>query len=170
MLAMMAYDHGDARRIQHFVKVHSFAATIGRMEGLDAETLFILESAAILHDIGIHKSEEKYGSSSGRYQEMEGPGEARKLLNELGDYTEEQTERICFLIAHHHTYTNIQGIDYQILVEADYLVNAYEDNLSEHAIRSFEQKVFRTASGKRLLELQFSPTPALPRREGEKHI
>ena len=59
--AMTEYDKGDARRIHHFLKVHNLAATIGTLEGLEAETQDILESAAILHDIGIHVSEHKYG-------------------------------------------------------------------------------------------------------------
>lgn len=57
MRAMINYDSGDALRIQHFVKVHNFAATIGIAEHLDEETQFILEAAAILHDIGIHPAE-----------------------------------------------------------------------------------------------------------------
>ena len=71
--AMVDYDRGDPMRIHHFLKVHDLAAAIGTLEGLDPETQFILETAAILHDIGIHVSEEKYGSSNGKYQEQEGP-------------------------------------------------------------------------------------------------
>ena len=63
---MMEYDHGDVPRIQHFVKVYEFARMIGLMEGLDSKTQFTLESAAVVHDIGIHISEQKYGSSSGK--------------------------------------------------------------------------------------------------------
>mgnify|MGYP000340972515 FL=1 len=33
------------------------------------------------------------------------------------------TERVAYLIGHHHTYDKIEGMDYQILVEADFLVN-----------------------------------------------
>lgn len=155
MAAMAAYDHGDAPRIQHFVKVHNFAATIGLLEGLDSPTLFTLEAAAILHDIGIYKSEALYGNSSGKHQEELGPAEARKLMNEVGGFTEEQIARVEFLIAHHHTYTGVDAPDWQILLEADYLVNAFEDNLSSDAIRAFEQKVFCSPTGKHLLEEMF---------------
>ncbi len=58
IVAMTTYDHGDPMRIQHFMKVHDFASAIGVLEGLDQETLFVLETAAVLHDIGIHLSEE----------------------------------------------------------------------------------------------------------------
>ena len=83
MRAMINYDSGDALRIQHFVKVHNFAATIGVAEHLDEETQFILEAAAILHDIGIHPAEAKYGNCNGKAQEELGPSEARKLLTKV---------------------------------------------------------------------------------------
>ena len=63
-VAAITYDKGDAKLIQHFIKVHSFAELIGRMEGLDPRTLEILCTAAVLHDIGIHAAEEKYGNCS----------------------------------------------------------------------------------------------------------
>ena len=65
----------------------------------------------------------------------------------------EDIERICYLVGHHHTYSNIDGIDYQILVEADFLVNFYEDNLAKDAIDNALQKIFRTEAGKTLCRL-----------------
>ena len=52
--AMTDYDKGDAMRIQHFMKVHDYAVTIATLEGVGENLMSILESAAILHDIGIH--------------------------------------------------------------------------------------------------------------------
>lgn len=153
--AMIAYDMGDAARIQHFVKVHNFAAVIGSAECLPSATQFILETAAILHDIGIHPSEQRYGDCSGKHQEELGPDEARQLMQSVGGYTREQVERVCFLIAHHHTYTGVEGLDWQILLEADFLVNAYEDHLSLESIRTFERNVFRTSTGKQMLEQMY---------------
>lgn len=142
----MEYYAGDARRINHFLKVHSFAKLIGEREQLDAHLQHILEVAAITHDIGIKVSEEKYQSSAGYYQQIEGPAIAHELLNCLG-YDNEVIERVCYLIAHHHTYTDIDGLDYQILVEADFLVNIYEDDMSKSAINSVKEKIFKTESG-----------------------
>ena len=51
-LHMITYYAADPARIQHFIKVHSFAALIARQEGMDAATLEILEAAAYVHDIG----------------------------------------------------------------------------------------------------------------------
>lgn len=72
-LHMITYYAADPARIQHFIKVHSFAALIARQEGMDAATLEILEAAAYVHDIGIKPAEQTYGSSAGRYQEELGP-------------------------------------------------------------------------------------------------
>lgn len=146
MQAMISYDKGDVPRIQHFVKVHNFAATIGRLENLDSETLFILEASAILHDIGIHPAEAKYGNCNGKAQEELGPGEARKVLAEVGGFSNKQVERICWLIGHHHTYSNVESADHRILLEADFLVNSFEDDMPIDNIKVFRDKVFRSSS------------------------
>mgnify|MGYP003413483421 FL=1 len=154
-LAMIDYNNGDPKRIQHTTKVHAYASMIGRIEGLDEETLFILESAALVHDIGIRASEQKYGHQNGKLQEQEGPAVAREMLTRIGGYSERQIERICWLVGHHHTYHVCEDLDYQILIEADFLVNLYEDNESPHAIRAVRKNIFRTGSGTKMLETMF---------------
>ncbi len=152
MRAMVRYDGGDVPRVQHFVKVHDFARTIALLEGMEAEERFVLEAAAILHDVGIHAAEAKYGNCGGKHQEELGPAEARKVLAEVGGFTDGETERICWLIAHHHTYTGVTAADHRILLEADFLVNSFEDRLSEKAIRTFRDRVFRTPAALTLLD------------------
>ena len=44
--------------------LNDLAATIGKLEKRNKAAQFILETAAILHDIGIHVSEQKYGSKN----------------------------------------------------------------------------------------------------------
>ncbi len=153
-LAMLEYYAGDPRRIQHFIKVHSFARLIGQGEGLTARQQYVLEVAALMHDIGIKPAELKYHSSMGKYQELEGPVPARQLLQQL-NADSELIERVCFLIAHHHSYTNIEGPDYQILVEADFLVNLYEQDKPRQGVESVRSKIFKTASGIAALETMF---------------
>lgn len=148
---MISFYKGDPKRIQHFLKVHSIAKLIGEGEHLDSETLYILEAAALVHDIGIRPSEKKYGRCDGKLQEQEGPAPAKELLTFL-DFEAESIERICYLIAHHHTYTQVDGIDYRILLEADALVNIYEDNLPADAANSLAKTVFRTDTGIRIYE------------------
>lgn len=151
-LAMISYNNADPMRIQHTTKVHAYARLIGLSEGLDEETQFILESAALVHDIGIRASEKKYGHQNGKLQEQEGPAVARDLLERLGGYTEVQIARICWLVAHHHTYHVCEDMDYQILIEADFLVNLYEDNESPKAIDAVRRNIFKTKSGLKIFD------------------
>ena len=151
---MIAYYDGDPKRIQHFTKVHSYARLIGIGEELDDASLFILEAAAYTHDIGIRVAEEKYGRCDGKLQEQEGPLIAQKMLSQLG-FENYIVERICFLIGHHHTYDNIDGLDYQILVEADFLVNLYEDDAGNRAIDKAYKRIFKTETGKKIFRLMF---------------
>lgn len=140
------YFEGDTKRIQHFTKVYTFASLIGRLEKLSENELYILESASIVHDIGIKNAEKKYGSCEGKLQEKEGPPVARKLLTEL-QFNESDVDRICFLVGNHHTYKNIDGLDFQILAEADLIVNFCEENPEERSIKTAVKKVFKTFSG-----------------------
>ena len=146
---MIEYYMGDPARIHHFLKVHSFAKLIGEEEGLDAETQEILEAAALVHDIGIKIAEEKHGSDAGPLQEKEGPTAAKQILEKSG-YAGALIDRVCYLVGHHHTYTDIDRADYQILVEADFLVNLYEGKESREAIEHAYGRIFRTEAGKRV--------------------
>lgn len=148
--AMYRYMAGDVKRINHFTKVHGFAKVIGEAEITDSRTLAILEAAAYTHDIGIKLSEEKYNSSSGYYQQIEGPAEAEKLLRPLG-FDEEFIQRVKYLISRHHKYVNIDGLDCQILIEADFIVNAFEDEVSKETITDIYNKIFKTETGKAIM-------------------
>ena len=150
-MEMIRYYQGDPKHIQHFVKVHSFSRLIGQGEGLDEDTMYILEAAALVHDIGIKVGMEKYGRSDGKTQEAEGPAAAREMLTHLG-FKEQVIRRVEYLVGHHHTLTGIDGIDYQILLEADYLVNADESGYSEGNISNTKRKLFKIKTGLRLLE------------------
>ncbi|MGI6512214.1 MAG: HD domain-containing protein [Catenisphaera adipataccumulans] len=143
----------DVRRhdINHFLKVWGFAHTIGIAEGLDAQTQETLELAAVVHDIACPLCREKYGSTNGRYQEMEGKPLTRTFFEGF-DLPAEQLERIVYLVGHHHSFQNVDGQDYQILLEADFLVNADESNLEHETIKTFRGRVFQTKTGRQLLE------------------
>lgn len=146
MNMMTEYFNGDPKRIQHFTKVYAYAKNIGVLENIDSDTAFILETAAIVHDIGIKKGEEKYGRCDGKIQEELGPHEAEKILKKCG-YSKEVIRRVKYLVGHHHTYSGIDGIDYQILVEADFIVNMYEDNAGVESVKSVLGKIFKTKAG-----------------------
>ena len=64
--------------------------------------------------------------------------------------TEAQIARVAYLVGHHHTLQNICGMDYQILIEADYIANASENGYSKQSVMHFMDTVMKTASGKHL--------------------
>lgn len=153
-LAMIKLYEGDAKRIQHFCKVHSYAKLIAETEHVDERTLFIIETAALTHDIGIHVCEEKYGNCGGKLQEKEGPALAEQLLKQL-EFDDEVSKRVQYLIAHHHTYDHVDGTDYQILIEADFLVNIMEDHASKEKAKNAYDRIFKTQSGKTICKEMF---------------
>lgn len=148
---MIEYFRNDVKRINHALKVYNFAILISKESNVDEETQRVIAISSLLHDIGIKEAERKYQSSAGNYQEQEGPAIARKIL-EPYHLEEKITERICHIIGNHHTYPKIDGIDFQILVEADFLVNIFEDSMKPEAILSVKNKIFKTESGIRLLD------------------
>ena len=150
MEKMIVFSDGNIHDIDHLIRVWTYAKTIGELEKLDAETQFILEIAAITHDIACPLCREKYGSTNGKHQEREGEPMVRTFLADT-DMSIEQIDRIAWLVAHHHTFSDIDGLDYQILVEADYIANASENGYSQVKVRNFMEKFMRTESGKRIL-------------------
>lgn len=151
MKEMIAYSNGNTHDINHFIKVWTYAKTIGELENVDANTRYILEIAAILHDIACPVCRKKYGHTSGPVQEKEGAILAKEFLSNY-DIPDEIVARICYLIGHHHTYNAIDGIDYQILIEADFIANCDELNYSLNSIRKMMHNIFKTQSGIEILE------------------
>ncbi len=155
--AMEAYFEGDTKRINHARKVTEYAEELLKREEGDYP---IVIGASVLHDIGIHQAEKKYGSTSGRYQENEGPPIARRILTRLG-FEQNQIEEICEIIAHHHSPGKINTMNFKILYDADWLVNlkdeyAIQDN---NKLSHIIDKVFLTQSGKTLAREIYLPEP-----------
>ena len=98
--------------------------------------------------------EAELGRCDGRLQEEHGPKYARALLQEL-KFDPAVMDRVCWLVGHHHTYTDIRDLDYQILVEADCLVNLYEDDAPRSAVEAALERIFRTESGAALCRDMF---------------
>ena len=152
--AMVEYDREDPDRIQHFLKVHSLCHLIGVGEELPADELYTLEAAAYVHDIGIKAAIEKYGYQNGKLQEELGPAIAEEMLGELG-FDSKVIERVSYLVGHHHTYTDVNAIDYRILIEADWLVNNFEYMLSGKNIYAGHDVIFKTATGRKIFRDMF---------------
>lgn len=149
MEKMIAFSEGNLHDIDHFLRVWSYAKTIGELEGLDTGTEFILEAAAIVHDIACPLCREKYGNTNGKHQETEGIPLVQEFFRG-SDLTAEQIDRVAFLVGHHHTFTGIDGMDYQILLEADYIANASENGYGRENVENFLRRIMRTEHGKKL--------------------
>lgn len=147
---MIEVNAGNPKDIAHFLKVWAWCRTIGKLEGLDEHTQKVLEMSAVVHDISRPLCKIKYGNTNGKYQELESPAILEEFLGKY-DISREDKDRIIYIVAHHHTYTDVEGIDLQILLEADFLVNSDEKDMDIEAIRTFEKNVFKTKSGKAIL-------------------
>ena len=150
MEKMIKYNSPDIKRINHALKVYSFAQIISENENCNNELHQIITISAILHDIGIHNAEQKYNSAAGNFQELEGPIVAKEILKDTS-LPQNMLDRILFLIGHHHSYNKIDDIDFQILVEADFIVNIEEDKMQKNTIDSIVRKIFKTKSGINLI-------------------
>lgn len=154
---MIEFNKGEPALTHHLLKVHEFARAIGHLEGLDEKDQKTLEIAALMHDIGIKVCMDRYGQCTAAMQEQIGPQLARPLLEATG-LEPERIDRVCYLIGHHHTYTCIDGLDYQILVEADFLVNLYEGNQGAEAKRAALANIFRTKTATRFFHALYPET------------
>ena len=147
---MKKYFGTDFKRVNHALKVARHAEQILKLEG--GNPLVVL-GAAYLHDIGIHEAEKKRQSVSGHYQEVEGPPIAREIVEKL-NVQKEMVEEVCDIIAHHHSPREEETLNFQILSEADWLVNIEEEGLRDdpEKLEKLIARVFKTATGKRLAE------------------
>ena len=149
---MININGNDTHRINHALKVYGLAQCIAGREGVPNDVLQTICTAAILHDIAIRHCEKKYGACGGKLQEKEGPAIARPILEK---YTGDTAfiDRVLHIIAHHHSPNKIDGIDLQIVIEADYLVNADEGDITPDAFKTVYRKYFRTNAGKALANI-----------------
>jgi len=150
MEKMLRFSEGNLHDIDHLLRVWSYAKTIGELEGLDTRTQTTLEAAAIVHDIACPYCRAAYGNTNGRLQEREGAPMAADFLRDTG-LDAEQIGRIAWLVGHHHTFTDVDGLDHQILLEADYIANASENGYPRENLENALARIFRTDSGKALL-------------------
>ena len=112
---MLDFYKGNFHDISHFLNVYTLAKTIGVQEKLDENAQQILELAAIVHDISCPLCREKHGDTNGKKQELESPPLVKAFLEELS-VSAKIIQRVSWIVAHHHTYTDVNGIEHQILL------------------------------------------------------
>jgi len=146
--AMQDYFGADQRRIDHALQVSLYAAEL--LAYVDADPVITL-TAAYLHDIGIHEAERKHGSSSGKWQEIEGPPIANEILASL-DSEEDFAEQVAAIVANHHTRNGVDSPEFRVIWDADALVNFAEvlPSKSEEQIEILLQEHMVTEPGFRI--------------------
>lgn len=141
----------DLTMLEHTKRVFAYVQQIVDGISLPEKERKVAEIAAIFHDVGIKEAERKYGSREGHYQHLEGPPIARRIMEEERE-EKDVLERVLFIVGHHHDFSAIDGDDFQVLVEADILVNVLEGNIQRDVFRALLNKVFITEVGKRMAQ------------------
>ena len=137
----------DQKRISHALSVLKYTQDILREEGGNSHVVI---AAALLHDIGIQEAERKYGSSAGKYQEIEGPPIARRIMESIG-LESSSIEHVCRIVGSHHSGSDIDTQEFRILWDADWLVNIPDEfaDSNKDELKGIIGRIFKTRSGKK---------------------
>jgi len=135
--------------IVHTFDVQKYTEAIMAGENFTKEEKEMISITAILHDIGIPEAKRKYGSSEAKYQEKEGAIIAKVILEKIG-YHPVQMDRVCYIVGNHHTVSKIDGLDFQIIWEADLLVNLEKNNLNKEELKKCIEDNFKTEIGRKI--------------------
>ncbi|WP_097015316.1 HD domain-containing protein [Anaerocolumna aminovalerica] len=141
--------------VEHTLKVLNNAEDIMKGENIGEEENELISIVTILHDIGAVEAQRKYGTIEGAYQEKEGPAVAKEILKKVG--YNKNIDRICFIIGNHHTPSKIDGLDFQIQWEADFLENltVMDKEKEQQKIKKYIDENFKTVTGKKMAYERF---------------
>ncbi len=120
---LINYFDNDNNRIEHALRVLYHSENI--MQKYDECDRDIVIACALLHDIGIKLSEEKFGYNDGKTQEEFGPDVAEELLSSI-NFPADKIEKVKEIIGNHHSKSRYDYIELVILKEADKIVNSGE--------------------------------------------
>ena len=137
----------DQPRIDHAFQVLAYAEELMAGQPVDATVVI---AAALLHDIGIAEAERKHGSAEARFQELEGPPIARRLMEELG-FEARVIEHVCRIVANHHSASGIDTAEFRVIWDADWLVNipGMHPTMPGDEMERLIGRVFKTGAGTR---------------------
>lgn len=120
---LIDYFENDFRRITHALEVLKYAEKI--MESTPNCDYDIVIASALLHDVGIKPSEERFGYNNGKTQEEYGPPVAEVLLKSI-EFPNEKIIKVCEIIGNHHSPSRYDYAELKLLKEADRIVNMLE--------------------------------------------
>ncbi len=148
----LRYEEGHARRTQHILKVYALAKLFGEEEKLSDEDRQILQAAAILHDIAIKYCKEHGSGDAGQERQREAaPRLVAQFLSEA-NYLPAYAPKILDLVLRHHDYDHDRSRLLQLLMEADLIVNCFENPPDEKQAERI-RGLFQTGGGIELLSL-----------------
>ena len=136
-LRMKQFHDGDPEKVQHFVRVYTLAKSIGELEKLSDEEQYVLELAAVVHDV-----------DGDRIPIV------RDILRECG-VSEASAMRVCHMVENTENYEHIGTLDHQILIEAKMIVDFKEQNTPINDIVRKAEDIFITNTGKLFLKRAF---------------
>ncbi len=120
---LMEYYDSDDKRIEHALCVlHHAERMMEKHPVCDGD---IVIASALLHDVGIKVSEEKYGYNNGKTQEKYGPPIAGKMLDSIG-FPSGKTEVVKKIIGNHHSPSRYSYLELVVLKKADQIANRDE--------------------------------------------
>ena len=129
---------GNPEKVTHFVRVYTLAKSIGELEQLPESLQRQLELSAVVHSV---EAEDKVA--------------AVKEIMTSCHVDDETATRVCYIVEHNRDYGHISGMDHQILIEAQSIVEFKEKNTPKSEIVRIAEKRFITNYGKAFLKKAF---------------
>ena len=153
---MKSYFGNRQGLIDHTMAVYGYANQLNKTEGGDP---LLVKAGSLYHDIGIPEAKRVHGSAAGKYQEIEGPPIARRILSKL-EVPPGSIDDICSIIANHHTAhdeSTRNTIEFKIVWDADGLVNHANRKLENNndEISKEIESLFRTSTGQQIAKEMF---------------
>jgi len=144
----------DLSQIGHTEAVHNFAQLLATLEKCDEHKQCMIEMSALLHDIGCPNAKLKYGNTNAPNQEKEGKPKAEEIL---ATYPMPDTDKqlLAEVVGLHHHHNNLKEMGFEILAEADLIVNLLEGYYKLEQAQYLFEHLVTTRSGKDLFRNMF---------------
>lgn len=149
------YAAEDPLQIAHTQAVIDYTERIAELEGLAARRIFLLKTAALLHDVGCPAARAAHGKSLPPYQEAEGERIVRELLPKHPEFTAAEADYLARVVGSHHRIGPARELHFEPLFEADLIVNLLEGYYERAKAGFYRDKMVTTAAGRKVFDLVF---------------
>lgn len=147
----------DSTQIAHTLCVHEYTRMLAMRERYDERKRGLLEIAALLHDIGCPSAKWKYGDSLPIHQQQEGMCIAADWFASDPSWLDTQEAQwVVDVVGAHHNAVQAEVLGFEVLYEADLIVNLFEGYYPVDYADVYYHKMVRTKSGKQLFRQLFA--------------